>query len=483
MELFSMHRALVLSIIVLAITATSAKAAGLKAQSVITSGLSLPVYAASPPGNSQYLYIAEEQVARIQRLDLTNNSRVTVLDLPNVTVSQTGLNGFAFHPDFATNGKIYVNYSGNAEMEIRILEYTLSTTDPNVFDPATEREILTVQNGSYSHNGGWLEFGPHDDMLYLAFGDGGNVGPLTTRGINAQNVNSHLGKILRIDVDGDDFPADPERNYAIPETNPFAGGGGAPEVFAWGLRHPFRNGFDSETGDLYVADVGSRFYEEVNFLPAGNGGQNFGWRAREGYLDNPDFSDPAPPGALDPIHAYPIGTAGAIIGGYVYHGSAIPWLDGAYIFMDHEQGQFYTFRYDGSQITDMVNRTAELANPLAGTGGLYGGVASFALDGAGELYIVDFFRGDIFKIVAAPPDEYGDFNGDQVVDARDYVVWRKGFGTQYDEADYTTWRKNFGLSLAPAGAGSGVPEPAAMLMLVIALLASQFARCRGRCDQ
>jgi glucose/arabinose dehydrogenase len=451
-----------------------AGAVGLKSQAVITSGLSLPIHAAAPPGNTTHLYIAEEEVVRLQRLDLTNNSRITVLDLPNVVAgNQTGLNGFAFHPNFATNGKIYLNVSGNAAGDIRILEFTRSTTDPNVFDPTTEREILTVSNPSFSHNGGWLEFGPHDDMLYLAMGDGGNVGPLTTRGILAQDLNSLQGKILRVDVDSDDFPADPERNYAIPETNPFADGGGAPEVFAWGLRHPFRNGFDSATGDLYIADVGSLHYEEINVLPGdSDGGQNYGWRPREGYFDNPTYPDASPPGAIDPIHAYEIGAAAAIIGGPVYRGSAIPWLQGSYIFTDFEKQQTFTFRYDDEEVTNFVERTQELTSSL----GPWGGIASIAQDGAGELYLIDYLKGDIHKIVAAAPDDYGDFNQDLVVDAADYVVWRKGVGTTYVEADYNAWRTNFGAHVdGIGGAGGGfspttVPEPASALLLAIAAL-------------
>jgi hypothetical protein len=293
-------------------------------------------------------------------------------------------------------------------------------------------------------------------------------------------VTSLKGKILRIDVNGDDFPADAERNYAIPPTNPFAAGGGAPEVFALGLRHPFRNGFDSETGDLYIADVGSQYYEEVNYLPAGNGGQNFGWRPREGFFDQPQFSDPSPPGAKDPVHAYPIGSAAAIIGGPVYRGSAMPWLDGTYFFTDFEKRQVWSFRYDGTVMTDFIDRTAELASPL----GSYGGVASFAEDGAGEMYMIDYLRGDLYKIVAATPEEYGDFNENGVVDAADYVAWRKNVPGTYDETDYNNWVKFFGGTLgASSGSGgsngSSIPEPHSLGALFLGvLLATRRHRTR-----
>ena len=287
------------------VLSTRSEAGVLKSEVVITTGLSIPIHADSLPGDFDHLYIAEQRQARLTRLDLNTNQLVTVLDLPNpVMGAETGLNGFAFHPDFANNGKVYVNLSGNAAGNIRILEYTRSMVDPNLFDASTEREILTIPNPSFSHNGGWIGFGPQDGYLYITSGDGGNLPNDPNKGILAQDVNSIKGKILRVDVNGDDFPADTTRNYAIPSNNPFASGGGAPEVFVYGLRHPFQNGFDSATGDLYIADVGDRFFEEINFVPAGtDGGQNFGWRPREGFADNPDFTDPSPAGALDPIHA------------------------------------------------------------------------------------------------------------------------------------------------------------------------------------
>ncbi len=449
-------------------TGPRASAIGLKVE-LVTTGLSLPIFGISPEGDLDNLYICEGTDSRIKRVNLTTGQQTIMLNLPNTILgSQQGLYGLAFHPEYANNGKIYINYSNNTGV-IRILEYTLSESNPNAFDPASEREVLLISNPSNSHNGGWLGFGPHDDYLYVATGDGGNVPPQETKGLPAQDLNSLQGKILRIDVDGDDFPGDASRNYAIPSTNPFAAGGGAPEVFAWGLRHPFRNSFDRDTGDLYIGDVGSQYYEEVNFLPAGNGGQNFGWRPREGFFDNPAFPDPTPPGAIDPIYAYPRGVTGAVIGGYVYRGDEIPWLDGTYFLNDYETTTLTSFRYDGNQVTEVVDRTAELDSPLG-----YGGIASFAEDAAGELYILNYAGGGaLYKIVAAPPEDYGDFNADGTVDAADYPAWRANDGTQ---AGYDAWLEHFGQSVS-SGAAPGpfvnssrtapVPEPAG---LVLALL-------------
>jgi hypothetical protein len=249
-----------------------------------------------------------------------------------------------------------------------------------------------------------------------------------------------------------------------------------PEIFAYGLRHSFRNGFDSENGNLYIADVGSRFFEEINYLPAGtNGGQNYGWRALEGYEDNPDFPDPAPPNAIDPIYAYDRGAVGAVIGGYVYRGDAIPGLQGTYFLADFEINKFESFRYNGNQVTEFTDRTTELASPL----GSYGGIASFAQDAAGELYLIDYLSGDLYRIVAA--DETGDFNGDGIVDAADYVEWRKGLGTQYTQAHYDLWRAHFGQTASGGGSGGTVPEPAGAGLVAAGVLAlTTFRRTRTR---
>ena len=457
----------------------------LSAEVVITSGLDRPIYGAAVPGDFDNLYISEQRAARIKRLNLNTLQLTTVLDLPNPEFDpETGLNGFAFHPDFANNGKVYVNWSGNEAGDIRILEYTRSTTDPSVFDVNSEREILTISNPTFSHNGGWIDFGPNDGYLHIGTGDGGNVLPNATKGIQAQDVNSDKGKILRIDVNGDDFPGDESRNYSIPENNPFANGGGAPEVFALGLRHPFRNGFDRETGDLYIGDVGSDLFEEINFLPAGtNGGQNFGWRPLEAFTDHPSWPDPPPPNPVYPIHYYPHGTAAAVIGGYVYRGDSYPGLQGTYVFGDFIQRKLYSFRYDGQLVTALTDRTAELAGPM----GSLGGVASFAQDAAGEIYIFDYSRSDIYRIVAINPAASGDYNQDGTVNAADYTVWRNMLGQsgtnhaadgdgddQIGLGDYNVWKANFGATTLPGGgaASAEVPEPSAVVMVLVGVLAA-----------
>ncbi|WP_145062403.1 PQQ-dependent sugar dehydrogenase [Adhaeretor mobilis] len=371
----------------------------LRAEPVITTGFSNPVFGTAAPGQSGTLYVSEQNAVRISILDLQTQQSSTFLDLEDFAGTQSGLQTFAFHPDYVNNGRVYLNLFDSNTNDIKIIEFTRSVSDPLVADMNSMREILTIPNPTGSHNGGWLGFSPVDNQLYIATGDGGTfAGP--DKGLPAQDTFDVRGKVLRIDVDGDDFPTDSGRNYAIPASNPFATLGGAPEVFAYGLRHPFRASFDRANGDLFLGDVGSVQYEEINFIPAGTtGGQNFGWRALEGDVDVPFNSDPHPPNAIPPIFSYPHGSTAAVIGGYVYRGSAIPDLHGAYFYADVVRDEFGSFRYDGTSVSEFVDRSSELLNPLTPTGS-YNGIVSFAEDSEGELYFFDRVLGDIFKIVA-----------------------------------------------------------------------------------
>lgn len=210
-------------------------------------------------------------------------------------------------------------------------------------------------------------------------GDGGSG---NDPGNRAQNLNELLGKMLRIDVDGDDFPGAPHRNYAIPTSNPFVGRVGVrPEIWSYGLRNPWRCSFDRQTGDLFISDVGQGEREEIDFHPTGStGGVNYGWRLKEG--TRVTGLGPIVPGLVEPIHEYTHDNGEqAIVGGYVYRGAAIPSLQGAYFFADYT-GLLWSLRYDGMTIGELTSREGELfpnASPL---------IASFGEDGAGELYVV-----------------------------------------------------------------------------------------------
>ena len=235
----------------------------------VASGLNQPLFAAAPPGDTGRLFLVEK-TGQIKVLDLASGQ---VLATPFLNLSgqiltdgERGLLGLAFDPDFASNGLFYVdliNMSGDAE----IRRYHVSG-NPNVADPASATPIITIdQTTASNHKAGWLGFGP-DGYLYNSNGDGG-VPPTS-----AQDINSLLGKILRIDVHGDDFPADATRNYAVPADNPFVGIAGADEIYALGLRNPWRPSFDRALGDFYIADVGNTQFEEIDI---GQKGANYGW--------------------------------------------------------------------------------------------------------------------------------------------------------------------------------------------------------------
>jgi glucose/arabinose dehydrogenase len=385
----------------------------------VASGLSAPIAVTAPAGDPNRLFIAEQGSggsAQIKILDLTTN---TVRPTPFLNVtglthagSEQGLLGLAFHPDYATNGKFYVNVTapggafGNGITQIR--EYTVSAANPNVANPAA-RTLLQFDQPQTNHNGGWIAFSPRPGdagNLYIGSGDGGagndtGTGHNPTIG-NGQDRNTLLGKILRINVDRDDFPTDANRNYGIPANNPYAGAtAGADEIFNIGLRNPYRAGFDRVTGNLFIGDVGQGTREEVDFQPASNpgGGENYGWRIREGRVATPGISDPAPVGPLtEPIHDYPHGGGATVISGSVYRAGDIPGLDGTYFFADFIQSRIWSLRFDGTTITEFTERT----NELRPSGGLtINNISSFGEDAVGRMYIVDI-GGEVFRIVPEP---------------------------------------------------------------------------------
>jgi glucose/arabinose dehydrogenase len=385
----------------------------------VASGLSNPVFVTHAPGDHDRLFILEQR-GRIRILKDAQILPTSFLDI-STQVSlggEQGLLGLAFHPDFANNRQFYVNYTNTAGDTV-VARYTASESDPNRADP-TGDTILFVDQPFVNHNGGWIDFGP-DGYLYVALGDGGDQADPNNRG---QSITGELlGNILRIDVNQDSFPADELRDYGIPPDNPFVGRTGEDEIWAYGLRNPWRNAFDTKTGDLWIADVGQGDWEEVNYQPASSqGGENYGWDCREG-LQCTTFSEcncATLPTKL-PIHVYSHDTGEghcSITGGLVYRGCEIPDLDGAYFFADFCSGQIWSLTYDGA-IAWVTNRTAELApaSPLAITS-----ISSFGTDAAGEIYFCDraSLTGEIYKIVPATgsPQLIGSDPPDGSIDAR-----------------------------------------------------------------
>ncbi|QEG00942.1 Quinoprotein glucose dehydrogenase B precursor [Stieleria maiorica] len=368
----------------------------------IASGLGAPLYVTHAPGEPNTLFVVEKTGA-IKKLDLTDN---TVSPTPFLVVedlstnSERGLLGLAFHPDYETNRRFFVNMTlPNGASLIR--EYTANANGETA-DPDSARPLLGFSQPYPNHNGGWIDFGP-DGYLYIASGDGGSGNdPLD----NAQDItNNLLGKILRIDVDGDDFPGDALRNYAIPPSNPFVARGGDDEIWAYGLRNPWRNSFDRETGDLLIADVGQSQREEINFQPATSGGGiDYGWRRREGTIDTPNVPGSKPLFAVDPIYDYQHGSGdregNSVTGGYVYRGP-LEELHGNYFFGDFSNNRIWSLRpnspdpttHDGTNYDDFTDWT-DLLTPDVGR---INSIASFGEDAAGNLFIVDI-GGEIFRI-------------------------------------------------------------------------------------
>jgi len=400
----------------------------------VATGLSRPLFVCAPPGDTSRLFIVEQDSATIKIMNLPAHTInpapfLVVSDVRN-TGNEQGLLGMAFHPDYDSNGTFFVNYTSESLAgDTVIAKYTVSS-DPDVANAASKDVILTFDQPQTNHNAGWIGFSPLDGYLYIPTGDGGSG---CDPGERAQNLNLLLGKVLRIDVNSDGFPANPDADYAIPPDNPYVGGGGRVEILDYGLRNPYRCSFDRLTGDLYIGDVGQGFREEISFHPAGHPGRlNFGWDCMEGTAcSNNIFSNcqtvgctcNAPTLTL-PIHDYDqtVGSRQAVTGGYVYRGCAIPDLRGTYFFADYASAEIWSLRYDGVLPPVVTSRTAELT-PIAGQGTI-SWISSFGEDANGELYICDLFGGEVFKVIPDPnqtvedptPHDY-DNNG--VVDFHD----------------------------------------------------------------
>ncbi len=375
----------------------------------IASGMARPIYLTQAPGDSTRLFVLEKQ-GRVRIIKNGVLLPTPFLDIDSIVQggtsasSEQGVLGLVFHPDYQTNGKFYVSYTAVAGAGDQVVaEYTRSA-DPDIAN-TTGTTIITWDDPQTNHNGGWMDFGA-DGNLYVSVGDGGNANDQgtghTEPGGNAQDLNKLLGKMLRIDINGDDFPADATKNYRIPPSNPYVGIAGADEIFHFGLRNPWRCSFDRATGDLWIADVGQGAWEEIDFLSAGTpGGVNFGWRCYEG---NTTFNfDSVCNGKTftPPIWVYDHSGKCSITGGYVYRGCAMPELQGTYFFADYCSNQIWSFQYTpASGIVGFTERTAELA---PGAGLSINAITSFGEDLNGEIYICDqgttAANGEIYKIV------------------------------------------------------------------------------------
>lgn len=373
--------ALALAGLIPTLPAARAQGAGFELESV-ASGFNRPLYLTHAGDGSGRLFVVEQggviwvlqDGQRLETPFLDVSDRISPEALGG-GYSERGLLGLAFHPDYAENGVFFINYTDRNGTSVTS-RYRVSADDPNRADPASEEQLLLVEEPFANHNGGHLAFGP-DGYLYLGLGDGGSAGDPQN---NAQNLGTLLGTILRLDVNADE-------GYAIPEDNPFVADENArPEIWAWGLRNPWRFSFDRETGDLYIADVGQNEWEEVNFQPASSpGGENYGWNAYEAsqiYSGQPPAADPVMPIA-EYSHS---GTGGcSITGGYVYRGEALPALAGVYFYGDWCTGTIWSATAGEGGVWD-----AQVALESGRR------ISSFGEDEAGELYVVDY-DGEILR--------------------------------------------------------------------------------------
>jgi hypothetical protein len=350
------------------------------ALTLVASGLSSPLYLTAPAGDTLRAFVVE-QTGTIRVLRRDTLVTAPFLDLSGMIGSydERGLLSVAFHPSYPTNGWFYVDYTA-PNGDLTIARYHVSA-DPNVADAASGVVLLTIPHPTYSnHNGGLVTFGP-DGYLYIGTGDGGGAGD---PGGNGQDSTALLGKILRIDVNG----ASP---YAIPPSNPFVGRPPArPEVWAYGLRNPWRFSFDRTTRDFYIADVGQNLWEEIDFAPAGDpGGHNYGWHTMEGLHCYSPSTGCVMNGLVLPVYEYDHGPECSITGGYAYRGTRNPTLAGRYFFADFCAGWVRSLKMQGGVATDIVDHTAQF--------GVLPQITSFGEDGRGELYIT-LGSGQVYRI-------------------------------------------------------------------------------------
>lgn len=338
----------------------------------VRGGLGDALFVTGAPGQPGRLFVVQQS----GRIRVLQNGRL--LGRPFLDVSgrisaggERGLLGLAFHPDYARNGRFYVNYTDRSG-DTRVVEYRRASATRA--DPSSARVLLGVDQPFPNHNGGALAFGP-DGMLYIGLGDGGSGDD--PQG-NAQDTGSLLGKLLRIDVDrrADGTP------YGIPAGNPFAGGGGRPEIYAYGLRNPWRFSFDRARGDLWIGDVGQGEIEEIDFRRRDTGaGANFGWRAFEGRAPHIGGTGAleGPSGHTPPVAQYTHAQGCSVTGGYVYRGTKVPALRGRYVYADFCSGTVWSMRA-GPNPGDVRRETGLGA-------GLYN-VTSFGESLSGDLYVI-----------------------------------------------------------------------------------------------
>lgn len=438
----------------------------------IASGLDHPVFVTQAPGEVARLFILERQagtgttpdtIARILTLDLASGQLEIWLTLDTSNAREAGAHALAFHPDFQKNGKFYVGLMADNPSGGRLLNRVVEgTVGPDGVATLGQTLLDVEQNSSGTiHAIGWMDFwreGPESQRSWLTIfmGDGGPQAQVPSYVNYAQDLSSLSGKVLRIDVDADDFPADPSRNYGIPGGNPFTNDADPDtlgEILHSGFRSPWRGGFDSLTGDLVIGDVGYRDREELDFARVDRLGSDFGWPSREGTIETPVAGVGGPQGdSLNPVLEWDHSTGMvSITGGPVYRGPIASW-QGRVFFADFVTGRIFSgvmnrdtdpATFDGQNLSDVVERTAAFAAALP-QGQQINLVVSFGQDNAGNLYIVDYSGlgtlfdpeyddGEIYALRA--PACLADWNSDGVLDFFDVQGFLGAFATTDPRAD------------------------------------------------
>lgn len=359
---------------------TAASSAHALRGEVVATGLNQPLFVTAPLGDERLFMVEKGGLIRVMRNGALQAAPFLDISTKVGTEGERGLLGLAFDPAFASNGRFYVDYIDKATGNTMVDRYTLPQPGNNVADPLAIKNLVSIQQTTFTnHKGGWIGFRPGDaSQLYIATGDGGGGNDPFN---NAQNPDSMLGKLLRVNV-----------NQTVT----------TPEIWASGVRNPWRNSFDRQTGDLWIGDVGQDTREEIDFERAGTpGGRNYGWRVREGSVATPGIGDTGS-GFTEPVFDYahlgqPGGLGNSIVGGYVYRGPSLPEADGRYFFGDFVSNRVFSLRPDASgHATDLREETAAL---LDGTG--LSGLDSFGEDGQGRLYLVGI-NGTVVRMVPEP---------------------------------------------------------------------------------
>ena len=433
-----------------------------------------PTFATYAPGDFGRLFVTQID-GSIRIIDLASHS---VLDQPFLTIpdvdtsGEGGLLGLAFHPDYATNGKFYTLVTTGGPFTTRVREYQVSS-DPNVATPVPH-QIAEWSKMTDEHNAGWIGFNPaassdKKSLLYITTGD-------DEQQDTSQSLDSPHGKVLRIDVDGDSFPSSTLQNYAIPASNPFAGGAPADDaIWSLGLRNPWRASFDRLTGDYWIGDVGADRIEEIDREPADSaGGVNYGWRSREGTEDYD--GGPTLPNEQLPVYEYfhlgdeCTNTAfcgNTAIGGYVYRGSD-PDLYGEYVFTDFISNNYWAF--DPKDPYGTVTRLNDSFSPENNVSSPLG----MGEDAAGNLYILAG-GGAVYRIDTDVMSTPADFDQNGTVDGRDFLAWQRGESpTPLSGADLALWQSEYKTG-AIAKSATAVPEPRLASLLVTCVLLLSMA--------